>query len=372
MRRVLLVFDPPDGGVAENVRTLALGLAEHGWQPSVAGPRESLIYDDLLAAGIPLERLPLRPGYGHPISDLASLRGLLALLRRGRYDVVHSHNAKAGVLTRLAARFGHAPNVYSPHCFPFVANHTRPRRWTATAIEWACGRATDILLCVAEEERRQALDHRIVAEDRLRVIHNGCPRCEQEIELDDELERFRAGRPLAATLCVLREQKAVDVFVAAAPAILERCPEAALAVIGDGELRDQLQAQARELGLGDRFGFFAFRAPSARQLRSLDVFVLSSGWEAFPISVLEAMACGVPQVATDVGGTSEAVLDGETGLLCRPSDPAGLAKSVTTLLADSSLRERMASASEARHDGKFRIEVMVAKTAALYDELAPA
>ena len=144
-----------------------------------------------------------------------------------------------------------------------------------------------------------------------------------------------------------------------------------LAVIGDGELRDQLVGQARGLGLGDRFGFFGFRAPSARQLRSLDVFVLSSGWEAFPISVLEAMACGVPQVATDVGGTAEAILDGETGLLCPPY-PARLADRVSTVLEDSSLRERMGSASVARHHDEFRIEKMVAKTAALYDELAPA
>ena len=210
MGRVLLVFDPPDGGVAENVRSLALGLAEHGWEPYVAGPRDSQIYDDLVAAEIPLTRLPLRRGYGHPVSDVASLRALTTLLRKGSLDMVHSHNAKAGVLTRLAGRSGRAPTVYSPHCFPFVANHSRPRRLAAAAIERGCGRATDILLCVAEEERRQALEHRIVPADRVRVIHNGSPRCEGGLDLDQELERFRAGRPLAATLCVLREQKAVE------------------------------------------------------------------------------------------------------------------------------------------------------------------
>jgi glycosyltransferase involved in cell wall biosynthesis len=372
MRRVLLTFDPPDGGVAENVRRLALGLPEHGWEPYVAGPRESLIYDDLRAAGVPLLRLPYMPGYDHMISDARTLRGLMHVLRRENFDLVHSHNAKAGVLARLAARRMDAPAIYSPHCFPFVAPYSRARLWTSSTIEWLCGRVTDVLLCVAEEERQRALDNDIVPSERLRVIHNGCPPCDAGAGVDAQLEKFKAGRPLAATVCVLREQKAVDVFVDAAPAILERCPDAVLAVIGDGELKQELEAHARGLGLGERFAFFPFRPPPARQLASIDVFVLSSGWEAFPISVLEALACGVPQVATDVGGTSEALEDGVTGLLCPPYDPQALADRVSTLLLDPERRERMSAASVERYEREFRVEVMVAKTARLYDELAPA
>lgn len=229
-----------------------------------------------------------------------------------------------------------------------------------------------MVLCVADEERRQAIDRRIVPAERLRVVHNGCPPPEQGLELDAELEEFRAGRPLAATLCVLREQKTVHVFVDAAPRILERCPDAALAVIGNGPLRGELEARAARLGLEGRLGFFDFRPPSARQLASLDVFVLPSGWEAFPISVLEAMSCGVPVVATDVGGTSEAVAEGETGLLCPSGDPAALADRVARLLADPDARERMGRAARERYEREFRADLMVERTAAVYDELAAA
>jgi len=208
-----------------------------------------------------------------------------------------------------------------------------------------------------------------VPAERLRVVHNGCPPCEADLELDAELEKFRAGRPLAATLCVLREQKAVHVFIAAAPEILERCPDAVLAVVGNGGLESELKRQAAELGLGERFGFFPFRQPSSRQLTSIDALVLSSSWEAFPISILEAMACGVPQVATDVGGTREALIDGETGLLCPPEDPPALADCVSRMLLDTPMRERMGKAARERYEREFRVDAMVAKTAALYDEV---
>lgn len=372
MRRVLLVFDPPDGGVAENVRRLALGLREHGWEPWVCGPEDSIIYDDLRAAQVPFARLPLRPGYDHLASDLRALRRLGSSIRHGGFPIVHSHNAKAGVLARLAAVGTPAVSLYSPHCFPFVAPFSPLRVATSTTIERLAGRATDMILCVADEERRQALEHGIVGPERLRVIHNGCPPPEEGLEPDAEVEEFKAGRPLAASLCVLREQKAVHVFVDAAPLVLERCPDAALAVIGNGELRGELEAQAARLGLGERLRFFDFRGPSARQLASIDVFVLPSGWEAFPISVLEAMSCGVPAVATDVGGTSEALLDGETGLLCPPGDSAVLADRVARLLGDEELRKRMGAAGRERYEREFRVELMVQRTAELYDELAAA
>ena len=101
-------------------------------------------------------------------------------------------------------------------------------------------------------------------------------------------------------------------------------PDARIAIVGDGPEREALGARAAALGLDARVAFLPFTGPASRHLRALDVYVLPSAWEAFPIGVLEAQACGVPQVATDVGGTREAVVP-ETGVLVPPRDPGALA-----------------------------------------------
>ena len=114
-------------------------------------------------------------------------------------------------------------------------------------------------------------------------------------------------------------------------------------------------------------GIFHSPPPSARYLWALDVFALPSDWEGLPIAVLEALACGVPQVATDVGGTPEAVTE-DTGILFRRGDAYALADAVVSLLQDEQRRRRMAAASVARHGSHFTLSRMVAATAAVYEE----
>lgn len=366
MRRCLLVFEPPDGGVPAHVLELARGLERHGWRPRVAGPAEAPAYGDFERAGVEVVRLPmgrrLRPGsYG------ASLRALVRLIRAGEFDLVHAHSSKAGAVGRLAAAATGTTAVYTPHCFAFMRERPAPVTAAVVAAERALAPLARAIICVAESERELALRHRVGRPDRLHVVHNGSPPCGDEADPDPELAAFAAGGPLVACLSVLRPQKAIDTFISAAAEILSAVPEARLAVIGDGEMREPLEEQARTLGLGERVRFFGFRPPVARQLRQIDVFVLPSSWEAFPISLLEAMACGVPQVATDVGGTREAVADGETGLLVPPRDPQALARGVIELLRDPERRARMAEDGRRRHANLFSVDRMVEDTAKVYE-----
>jgi glycosyltransferase involved in cell wall biosynthesis len=362
--RVLLAFEPPDGGVAENVLRLAWGLPERGIEVALAGPEEAIIYPQL-PAGTRIARLPFERGYGHPLRDAEGLRRLAGLLQRGSFDLLHCHSAKAGVLGRLAGAATGTTVVYSPHCFPFVGPWGLPRKLFATNIERALGPLTDAILCVADQERELALEKHIVPDERLHVVHNGSKPCEA-FEPDAELTEFAAGGPLAASMAVLRPQKSVDVFIDAVPRVLARVPQARLAVIGNGPLRAELEQRAAALDHGGHLRFFDFKPPASRQLASIDVFVLPSSWEAFPISILEAMACGVPQVATDVGGTAEALVDGQTGRLVPPHDPPALADAVASLLADDDGRRRMGEQARTRHAERFTLDHMIDRTAAVY------
>lgn len=321
--------EPPDGGVAEHVRQLARGLPGHGYEPVVLDSRV----------------LPFRRDYRHPHRDLQALGALVRALRG--FDLVHTHSAKAGVLARLAA--GRRPVVYTPHGFPFVGGSAARRRLGLVAERLLVPR-TAAIVCVSEHEAGVA---RSAGLGRLTVIHNGCPACE------DVEPALTYDGPVVGAVSVLRREKRLDVLLAAAPRIIEA--GATVVVVGDGPEAGVLRAAA-----DPRVVFLPFRGPSARYLRGLDVFVLPSDREAFPIGLLEAQACGVPQVATDVGGTPEALVP-ETGVLVPRRDPDALADAVIALLRDPGRREAMAAASRARHAERFTVERMVAETAAVYD-----
>jgi glycosyltransferase involved in cell wall biosynthesis len=361
-----MVFGTHDGGVAEYAGQVASALPSHGIDVEVAGPLDALPYDRLAAAGVPIHRLPLEYGFPNPIKDSRALAGLLSLCRSGRFDLVHCLSVRAGALGRAAAFVSRIPVVYSPHCYFFVGQSSVARRLVGVLLERLLANVTRLTICVCEDERRVALDHRIAPPERLTVVHNGSPAC-HDTEVDPVLGALAGEGPLAVAITSLREQKALHVLIEATPRILADMPEARVAIVGNGPLEARLGERAAALGLDRdrRFRMLGFRGPAARYLRAADVYVLPSAWEAFPIGVLEALACGVPQIATDVGGTREAV-SGETGVLVPAGDADGIAAAVVALLRDEGRRARMAEASLARHAEAFTLSAMVEATVAAY------
>jgi glycosyltransferase involved in cell wall biosynthesis len=366
-RSVALVCEPPHGGVAEHVTQLALGLGERGYEPVVLCPPAFRTAGVLRDAGVRVVETDLRRDYAHPHIDFAAVRAVGRALRRERVTLVHAHAAKAGVVARLAARLTGRPALYTPHCFPFVGEISEARRRFSLAVERALAPGTAAIVCVCEDEREVARAHGIRAPE-LAVVHNGCPPCDGSVEPDPRLVAL--GRPVVGTVTVLRKQKAVEVLLDAAPAVLAAVPEARIVVVGDGPERAALGERAAALGLDERVVFVPFGGSVIAPLRALDVFVLPSAWEAFPIGVLEAQACGVPQVATDVGGTREAVVP-ETGVLVPPRDPGALALALIRLLQEPETRGAMAAASRERHAARFELAPMLDATAALYDRVLP-
>jgi glycosyltransferase involved in cell wall biosynthesis len=278
------------------------------------------------------------------------------LLRELRgFELVHAHSSKAGVLARVAGWASRRPVVYTPHGFGFVGEMREARRVFAHVVERLLAPPTAALIGVCAFERDLArashLHPRLLA-----VVHNGSPPC--------GARAASPAGPVVGTVSALRRGKGVDVFLDAAPQILEAVPDARLVIAGDGPQAAELRAHP-SAGL---VRWEPYHPPAANHLRGLDVYVLASSWEAFPIGPLEALACGIPQVVTAVGGTREAVVP-ETGLLVPPRDPDALAGAVIELLRDPARREAMAAASRARHARHFTVDRMVAGTAAVYDRV---
>lgn len=173
------------------------------------------------------------------------------------------------------------------------------------------------------------------------------------------------GAPVVLTLARLDPQKGLSDLIRAA----RRIPGVVFAVAGDGPERTRLEAEALAGGVADRFRLLGHRVDVPALLEACDVFALPSLYEGLPVSVLEAMAAGRPVVATSIGGTDEAVRDGETGLLVPPRDAEALAAAIARLLSDPALARRLAGAGRELVEKEFSAERMVRETAGLYERL---
>jgi glycosyltransferase involved in cell wall biosynthesis len=202
----------------------------------------------------------------------------------------------------------------------------------------------------------------VVAEHRVVVIPNGV-----------DTARFHPGppapvraEPVVGTLGILRPEKGLEDFLAAAALVRERGPRARFVIHGDGPGRDGLAARVECLGLGGAVRLAGATLEPEAALRALDVFALPSLSEASSNALLEAMATGLPVVATRVGGSMAAVEDGLTGLLVPPRDPAALAKALVTLLEDRRLAGRLGAAALTAVRAAHGLPAMLARVDALY------
>ncbi|HEV3486374.1 MAG TPA: glycosyltransferase, partial [Vicinamibacterales bacterium] len=221
----------------------------------------------------------------------------------------------------------------------------------------------DRVFAVSEEIARRLRDARPNHAQKVEVLHLGVPIPVVSSEAAVEIRRRLAGDGhLVVTLARLRPQKALHVMIDA----LALVPDATLAILGDGPLRDELIAQARAKGIAERVHLLGFRTDAAEHIAAADVFCLSSIWEGVPLAAQEAVALGVPVVATDVGGMRELIANKITGRLVPPNDPEGLARALREVLGSSADRERYARAAKAHLDEEFSVARMLERVRVEY------
>ena len=248
---------------------------------------------------IPLEhvRRPI-----NPFRDLAGLAELVRVLRRERPDIVHANSSKAGILGRLAAALARVPiRIFTVHGWAFAAHSGLASRF----YQWAdrlMSRLTSMTICVSEYSRAQGLEARTCTADRTVVIPNAV-----DIQPPPAMERARKP-PVLISVGRLKAPK--DFLTLVRGLALLRPGTAHTRIVGDGPDRPALEAEIRRLGIGNHVELLGERRDVAELLADADVFVLSSSSEGMPVSVLEAMAVGLPVVGSSVGGVPEHVVDG--------------------------------------------------------------
>ena len=364
------------GGGEGYLVLLAGGLVRRGHRVSVLMNEHPRM--DELAGRFPgiveIHRVPFPNTYdrtGRNLTarfDLGTRRRLAAALRDLRPDIVHvnKQNLEDGPDLLLAARDSGIPSVADIHVTRSMVDLGAVGGRLRDRFARSVLRQADLpLIGTADRCGRELLE--FVGRDGppVHVVPNGVPAPPAA-----DRDRLRAGwgvrdgEIVLGCVARLEPQKDPLFFVRE---VMPRLPgHVRLVWVGDGSLRPDVEAAVREHGLGDRVVLDGWRDDAPARLRGLDLFVLPSRFEGFPLSILEAMAAGVPVVANDVDGIREAVADGETGTLVTPGDAAAWVRSLSALAVDEGRRSRQGAAGRARWAARFSVDAMTAATVAVY------
>ena len=308
-----------------------------------------------------------------PLRDAAAVWRLASMLHD--VDLLHTHSSKAGILGRAAARLAGVPGVvHTVHGWSFNAAQPRLARRAYVEAERAAARVTDRIVCVCRADRDRGLASGIGHSSQYRIVRSGI---ESSLYAATEEARARArqaigaapGEVVVGSIANFKPQKGPLDFVEAARLARARDPRLRFVVAGDGELRPAVESAIARSGLAGCVQLLGWRDDVPQLLAGLDVFLLTSLFEGLPRTVLQAMAASVPVVATDTGGVAEVVVDGETGRLVPPGDPAAAAAAIVALAADPGLRARLAAEARSRLTEEFDIRFMVRDLEDLYDDV---
>ena len=379
--RVLQVMEATIGGTKRHLTELSIGLHRAGYRIEVACPPvrseafgDTSFVSDVAGAGIPVHPIPMRRAISPGADLLATLR-LARLMRRSRYDIVHCHSSKAGVIGRVAARLAGVPHVcYTPHGFSYlIPGVSSRRRWLYLTIERGLGRCTDRLIAVSPSEGTEAVRRGIVPADRVAVIENGL----DPDELPGPAERAKVRAEygweddalVVGTVARQMAQKDPFTWLRTAAAVARTHDKVRFVWVNGGELLAASKRLAQTLDLGERMTFLPYVPNASRLMAGFDVLMLSSRFEGLSYVVLEAMGLGKPVVATDVLGTRDVIEHGKNGLLAPPGEPQALAARLRAVLDQPDRGAALGARARATIAARFTKERMVTRTRALYEQL---
>ncbi len=351
-------LDP--GGAEKTLARIVTSLDRQVWDPEVfcLAPRGQ-VADKLEACDVPVVCLDARSRW-----DGRVLPRLVHELRRFRPALLQTFLFHANLTGRLAARLAGVPVVVSG-----VRVVEPDARWRHRVDAWTNSLVAHNI-CVSRGVAEVCQKSGIAAK-KITVIPNGIDAAEVTRMPAVELEQFGVPRSAEVILAVgrLHPQKGFLVLLEAAEPLLKASDEVQLVIVGEGPQRSELSAWVRSHGLEHSVHLLGWRPDVAGLMKSADLFVLPSLWEGMPNTLLEAMAVGLPVVATSVEGVADIVTDGETGLLVPPRSAERLRSALRTLLAAKEIRRRMGGAAQGSVSEKFTMEAMCQTYDTVYRDL---
>lgn len=362
MKILLLTTHLEIGGITLYVLNLAKGLAARGHKPVVVssgGWGEKVLRE----AGIPHHRISCRTSSElNPKLWWSAFPRLLAALKEERPQLIHAHTRVTQVLAEAAHLITRAPYVTTCHgLYKFRIGRILFRCWGRWVMAIS-GPSMDRLV----NQYRLSPPHKVV------LVRNGIP-VEHFLEAPspEAVARFKQnegldGDPIVGGIGRLSPVKGFDLLMEAAAILRGEFPRLQLLIAGDGPAREELVRKAYALGIADRVVLAHSVEDTRVPLSLMKVFVSAARREGFGLSIVEAMASGIPVVSTDAGGPAEIIETGASGLLVPPEDPRALARAIGSLLKDPALAGRIGRAGRERAKSQFNIDRMVGEVEAVY------
>lgn len=363
-----LIDEAKIGGGQIHVLLLTKYLNKKQFDLHVACEEKGYLVDELVKIGIPIIQISISNKLKY-----SSLANLVNIFKENNFDIIHTHGGTAGFWGRLATLFlKNKPIVVHTFHGLHYLNLNFLKRISFLTIDRLLSRITDMNIYVCKSDLEKGIKHKLSNDKNSIIINNGID-IEEFAELDErenERARFAFQRYFVfGNVGRLHKQKGQEYLLRAFAFLVKKYQDVYLAIVGDGELRDNLLKLTEELGISDKVIFLGNRKDISRFLHAIDVFVLSSLWEGQPLTIFEAMAAAKPIIATAVDGVTEVLKDQNNAILCRPGDAESLFLAMEKLYKDKNLAKNIAIEARNNVINKYSAESTAKNISDLYISL---
>jgi glycosyltransferase involved in cell wall biosynthesis len=366
MKTILHIIDTTGPGGAETVFIdLATNLPADKYRSLIVIRDKGWVYEELCRRGVQPVLLDAKGSF-----NWRYLKALVSLIRREKVDLIQSHLLGSNVYCALAGLITHKPVVATFHGAVDVGNNER-LKWLKFG---AINRGASAIVAVSDSLRENIVNRTPLRKNKTSVVYNGVNTANFKRPHSDAIRKKRGwdeGYIIIGSLGNIRTAKAYDVLLRAAALLKNNTTNFRFVIAGQGKgiLYDDLLKLKDELGLGGIVHFLGFNDDPADFLSNLDLFLLSSSSEGFSIATIQAMAAGLPVIATRSGGPEEIVTHEEDGWLVQPGKPEEIATAIEKLFSDRKLRNALATKGQIHAIHTFDIQNMLNAYQGIYDNL---
>lgn len=360
--KILYIITRSDvmGGASVHLLDLAVGMKEKGHNVRILVGGTGIFNERACKMGLEVFSLSHLVREISPLQDFRGYFEIRRSIKKYTPDLVHLHSSKVGILGRIAAHSLKIPCVFTAHGWAFTEGVSYKKRWLYRLVEQFMAHYVNKIIAVSEYDRQLALANRVGNKNLITTVHNGVPdysRASEKCRVNHGITnlvmvaRFDAPKNQVFLIETLKELKASS-FI--------------MNFVGDGPQLDTTKRLVDSYGLKDKVIFLGARNDVPDLLSQSDVFLLISNWEGLPLTILEAMSHSLPVIASDVGGISETIVDGEQGYLIPRGDKEKLTHVLEQLIQSNEARLQIGTKARQKYENEFTVERMIDATESIY------